>query len=348
MPSRHPFPSRHCLQLQFSGTALDYAKHDGEGGGSIGIGDSILASINGGRLYTLVNVEECQRLDVGGEVKKAMNDAAAAASSTYALVLSYPPDSEAKHLQKECDITSVLSPGEAHINGDWMLFRPGDKVYAPSSIDNGRFLPAVIAEDHRTGEPTEAHETLPVAFTRGGGGKKIERVPRSFIFRRSSMQDEGDQSSVSPGAEKKRGTKRGGGEKGEGQGVACRKHRKVATSTSDQLEASDSPGHKKVPLLEELGLYDDDEEKGEGSSTRMTDEEWKVVEKSLHILRRFGIDALVNSEKREVFPVPSTQKVGSTVKSGIRHQIFVDGSNRVWIFMLVHSEITVASEEGDV
>lgn len=84
-----------------------------------------------------------------------------------------------------------------------------------------------------------------------------------------------------------------------------------------------------MPLLEELGLYDDDEEKGEGSSTRMTDEEWKVssatttdvglftfisliqvVEKSLHILRRFGIDALVNSEKREVFPVPSTQKVG--------------------------------------
>lgn len=41
MPSRHPFPSRHCLQLQFSGTALDYAKHDGEGGGSIGIGDSV-------------------------------------------------------------------------------------------------------------------------------------------------------------------------------------------------------------------------------------------------------------------------------------------------------------------
>lgn len=37
----------------------------------------------------------------------------------------------------------------------------------------------------------------------------IPRVPRSFIFRRSSMQDEGDQSSVSPGAEKKRGTKRG-------------------------------------------------------------------------------------------------------------------------------------------
>lgn len=76
-----------------------------------------------------MNVEECQRLDVGGEVKKAMNDAAAAASSTYALVLSYPPDSEAKHLQKECDITSVLSPGEAHINGDWMLFR-----WAPSTL----------------------------------------------------------------------------------------------------------------------------------------------------------------------------------------------------------------------
>ncbi|KAF4758183.1 hypothetical protein FOZ63_019249 [Perkinsus olseni] len=281
-----------------------------------------------------VNVAECRKLEphhqhqhqqqLGERANNAIKNTdtnAQPSSSTYALILSYPPDSEVARISKkqiESDVESVLSAdGVADTTGmdatSWMLFREGDRVYAPSSAEKGRFQPGIIAKDHevRSSTPSKdqqstnentAEVTVPVAFARGGV-RKVERVPRSMLFHRCPLPDMAAQP-FEVGDERKRGRERSEeSARGEHQQPSS-KHRRVEASTSGQFDSGQSTSHRKVPLLEELGLYHDDgEQETEQNSARMTDEEWQVVEKSMRILRGHGIDALISSEKREVFPV---------------------------------------------
>ncbi|KAF4652057.1 hypothetical protein FOZ61_009949 [Perkinsus olseni] len=339
IPSRRPFPSRHCGLHQFPGFSghSDDSKHPKE---SLTTGDSVLASVNAGRSYTLVNVAECRKLEpyhhhqqqqqqqqqqLGERANNAIKNTdtnAQPSSSTYALILSYPPDSEVTRISKrqiESDVESVLSAdGVADTTGmdatSWMLFREGDRVYAPSSAEKGRFQPGIIAKDHevRSSTPSKdqhstnentAEVTVPVAFARGGA-RKVERVPRSMLFHRCPLPDMTAQA-FEVVDERKRGRERSEESvRGEHQQQPSSKHRRVEASLSGQLGSSQSTSHRKVPLLEELGLYHDDGgQETEQDSARMTDEEWEVVEKGMRILKGFGVDALISSDKREVFPV---------------------------------------------
>ncbi|KAF4654536.1 hypothetical protein FOL46_008692 [Perkinsus olseni] len=299
----------------------------------------VLASVNAGRSYTLVNVAECRKLEpyhhhqqqqqqqqqLGERANNAIKNTdtnAQPSSSTYALILSYPPDSEVTRISKrqiESDVESVLSAdGVADTTGmdatSWMLFREGDRVYAPSSAEKGRFQPGIIAKDHevRSSTPSKdqhstnentAEVTVPVAFARGGA-RKVERVPRSMLFHRCPLPDMTAQA-FEVVDERKRGRERSEESvRGEHQQQPSSKHRRVEASLSGQLGSSQSTSHRKVPLLEELGLYHDDGgQETEQDSARMTDEEWEVVEKGMRILKGFGVDALISSDKREVFPV---------------------------------------------
>ncbi|KAF4733221.1 hypothetical protein FOZ62_007076 [Perkinsus olseni] len=333
IPSRRPFPSRHCGLHQFPGFPRhsEYSEHPKE---SLTTGDSVLTSVNAGRSYTLVNVAECRKLEphhqqqLGERANNAIKNTdtnAQPSSSTYALILSYPPDSEVTRISKkqiESDVESVLSAdGVADTTGmdatSWMLFREGDRVYAPSSAEKGRFQPGILAKDHEVRSSTPgkdqhstnentAEVTVPVAFARGGV-RKVERVPRSMLFHRCPLPGMTAQP-FEVGDERKRGRERSEesvrGEHQQQQQQPSSKHRRVEASTSGQFDSSQSTSHRKVPLLEELGLYHDDgEQETEQNSASMTDEEWQVVEKSMRILRGYGIDALISSEKREVFPV---------------------------------------------
>ncbi|KAF4665796.1 hypothetical protein FOL47_004425 [Perkinsus chesapeaki] len=382
-------------------------------------GDLILASINNGYSYTLVQVLDCHKLvdnspqqqqEQEGVPKSEVpgikddehgddgdNTALCAhnPSSTYTLTLSYSPDKEIMKVMEEEDVEagSVLSntligdtggveeEEEQEKEGKYKLeskgrerFRKGDKVYALSPGTKGQqFHLAIVAatdDDNNDmpsaaaggkGDRTSTDNTnfVSVTFSKRGTGK-VEKVPRSMVFHRSSIPSTRQPPCISGNSSSSRNLKRGRDSNNEdtsslaieniepaskSQKISDPKHEAAAAhspksaATAPPPPASSIITHR-VPLLEELGLYDGDEEGNdkekcnENDDDVMAESEWKVIERSIRILNKFGIDALVSSDKREVFPISDIiiNEDGQKVNGNNAHgQAKESSSLRKWI-----------------